>query len=960
MFKKIISWMLVITLVVTMIPMQFGTAYAESTSSIEDDDAGFIVPVEQLTEVPEGYIGIYTKEDLDNVRNDLSANYILMNDIVFEESDFEEGGEFYNEGKGWLPIGVDSKTAFSGEFNGNGFVIKNINIKDSIWNESSFSVAVGLFGCLKGTIKNIALDECCISITSRGFDVYVGGIVGIIENGEIINCYNTGCLNVDAKEFRAAVGNIAGKLENGKINDCFNSGDVNATSNKWHIYTGGIVGEILYGTITGGYNTGNITAFGNVGGIVGYNNSGTIVNFSNEGRINQSNNSSNTSMTGGISGSSIGTIMNCYNVGSVGLSFSSVVGGISGGADGTITNCYNTGEVGSYYSNDAGGIVGRGGGKITNCYNVGNIKSSQTSYVGGIAGYIYYVAKITSCYNVGKVESNYSGGIVGIADGTIANCYYLQGVGDSKKGIALSTEAMRLKSSFTGFNFEDVWTIDESNVYTLPHLVSLKQLDKIPVNLLSVDYVYTQEYTGNIITPSITVKNGKYLLKETDYSVKYDNNLNVGIGTITIIGNGEYIGETTKIFEIIPAQMEVSAKGYYGIYDGDFHSIFINFPNGATVSYSLEKDGQYSDNALLFKDVGDWTIYYKVTKPNYITVTGTEVVTITKKSVNDMDVNLEYESVVYDGTEKTPKVEVDGLSANDYEVVYSSNLNAGTATVMITGVGNYTGSVEKTFTIKPISSSTCNASLSSTTYTYDGKTKKPSVTVYDTAGKKLVNGTDYTVSYASGRKSIGRYSVTVKFKGNYSGSTKLYFTIGPKNTSKVTAALYGYDDVKISWSKVSGASGYYVYYKKSTESSYKKLKTTTSTSYKKSNLSDGVKYDFKVVAYKTVKGDKCVNSGKTAYVYTLKKLSGVKAAKSGSKVKVSWSNISGETGYQISKSTSKSKTGTLTTYKTTSGKSKTISATKGKTYYYKVRAYKVVSGKKIYAPWSSVVKYKRK
>jgi len=249
--------------------------------------------------------------------------------------------------------------------------------------------------------------------------------------------------------------------------------------------------------------------------------------------------------------------------------------------------------------------------------------------------------------------------------------------------------------------------------------------------------------------------------------------------------------------------------------------------------------------------------------------------------------------------------------------------------------------------------------LSTVNYTYNGSAKKPSVTVTNSKGKVLKNGTDYTVSYASGRTKIGKYKVTVTFKGNYSGSKNLYFEIGPKNPSSVKTTLYGYDDVKVTWSKVSGVSGYKVYCKKSTASSYTLLKTTTATSYKKANLSDGVKYDFKVVAYKKVNGNACENAGKTSSLYTLKKVAGVKAAKSGSKVKVSWTNINGETGYQISQATSKSKTKVVVTYKTASGKYKNVSAKKGKTYYYKVRAYKVVDGKKIYGPWSSVVKYKR-
>ncbi|MEE1320171.1 MAG: hypothetical protein UHM85_01380, partial [Acutalibacteraceae bacterium] len=253
-----------------------------------------------------------------------------------------------------------------------------------------------------------------------------------------------------------------------------------------------------------------------------------------------------------------------------------------------------------------------------------------------------------------------------------------------------------------------------------------------------------------------------------------------------------------------------------------------------------------------------------------------------------------------------------------------------------------------------------SVSLSDTHYTYNGETKKPAVTVKNSKGAVLKNGTDYSVSYQSGRKKIGRYKVSVTFKGEYSGNKALYFEIGPKNPSSVKAVLYGKDDVRVSWSKVEGATGYKVYYKRSSASEYTYLTKTTNTSIKKSGLADGVKYNFKVVAYKKADGNNCENAGKTASVYTLRKVKNVKAVKSNSKVKISWTNINGESGYQVSQSTSKSDTNIVATYKTTSGNSVKLKAKKGKTYYYKVRAYKTVDGKRIYAPWSDAVKFKLK
>lgn len=175
------------------------------------------------------------------------------------------------------------------------------------------------------------------------------------------------------------------------------------------------------------------------------------------------------------------------------------------------------------------------------------------------------------------------------------------------------------------------------------------------------------------------------------------------------------------------------------------------------------------------------------------------------------------------------------------------------------------------------------------------------------------------------------------------------------SVSSATTKLYGYDDVVFSWSKVSGADGYLVYYKKSTSSSYTLLANTKSLYVKRANLADGAKYYFKVVPYVIdINGKKRVNYYRVFSIYTLQKVKVPTVTKYSSKyVKVRWDNIPGESGYQISKSIYRNGTNIVdsVSYKTNYIK---LKATKGKKYYYKVRAYKIVDGKKIYGPWSYV------
>lgn len=257
--------------------------------------------------------------------------------------------------------------------------------------------------------------------------------------------------------------------------------------------------------------------------------------------------------------------------------------------------------------------------------------------------------------------------------------------------------------------------------------------------------------------------------------------------------------------------------------------------------------------------------------------------------------------------------------------------------------------------------------LETTKFTYDGSFKELVVIVKDKNGETVDND-NYDVSYTEGITKVGRYKVTVEFEGDYSGTETLYYTIVPKAPStlslRLSTASKGYDNVKVSWSKATGATGYYVYYKRSTSSKYTLLKRTTETSLVTKSLYDGKKYYFKVIPYYK-KGDVRYKSlqSKTNSIYTLKKMGTPKVTRSGSKVKVKWTNISGESGYQISKSTKKTGTNIVSTYKTTKGTYKKLAAKKGKKYYYKVRAYKSekVGSKyvKVYGPWSNVKAYKR-
>lgn len=173
------------------------------------------------------------------------------------------------------------------------------------------------------------------------------------------------------------------------------------------------------------------------------------------------------------------------------------------------------------------------------------------------------------------------------------------------------------------------------------------------------------------------------------------------------------------------------------------------------------------------------------------------------------------------------------------------------------------GSITETCTVcKKTGSETTVAAvesirLSKTSFAYNGKKQKPSVTVMDRQGRQLQEGTDYTLTYPANLKNVGIYTVTIQFRGNYSGTEKTTLQILPANASNVRLSA-GKKSFTIKWKKQKKqVDGYEIAYSRSSKFPKKTTKTVaagkSASSKKISKLKAGKKYYVRLRAYKTVK-----------------------------------------------------------------------------------------------------------
>ena len=251
-----------------------------------------------------------------------------------------------------------------------------------------------------------------------------------------------------------------------------------------------------------------------------------------------------------------------------------------------------------------------------------------------------------------------------------------------------------------------------------------------------------------------------------------------------------------------------------------------------------------------------------------------EIPALSRISISKASVTLSTSTYAYDGKAKKPGVTVklNGKTlknSTDYTVSYSNNTKVGTATVKITGKGNYTGSVSKTFKIKNNFKKATVSGISTKAFT--GKNITQSITVkYN--GKTLKNGTDYTVSY-SNNKNIGTATVKVAGKGSYTGTITKTFKINPakQEIQKLTAKSKAFF---VDWAQKGSATGYEIQY--ATNSKFTSAKKVTITNNKTdkttvSKLSGKKKYYVRVRSYTTVKGTKYYGAWSSTKTVTTKK-----------------------------------------------------------------------------------------
>ena len=420
--------------------------------------------------------------------------------------------------------------------------------------------------------------------------------------------------------------------------------------------------------------------------------------------------------------------------------------------------------------------------------------------------------------------------------------------------------------------------------------LSVLDADGVVIGQGTVTVTYTAAAPSGVVTDTIDIGNIWMLLQ-------------AGQGVFTTEINPDYYIGDTPLDSVIYIENEFWTDTETGDIvtrdSGEFvlgHTYEYTVVIGTHTDHAISEDFEFIVGG---SRITDYTLADSATCPEgYVRVALTGFLQATVESEGPVPAlaKLDKSSFVYNGKEQRPAVTVtaavDGETVTlkegeDYVLVYSggNSKDAGSYYVEVRGINpRYDCGVILGYDITP-KKITPAVTLSASSYTYNGKVRKPTVTVKN--GTTKLTTANYTVTcYTSAGKkitspkSVGKYKVTVKLKGNYTGTKTVYYKINPKNTTLLTPAAAS-RAVTVKWKKLATKmstariSGYQI--QVATNSKFTTGKKTvnvagyTKISKKITGLKGGKRYYVRIRTYKTISGVKYYSPWSKAKIVTTKK-----------------------------------------------------------------------------------------
>ena len=731
---------------------------------------------------------INNKDDLESIRTHthvesgkttINGYFKLANDITFEASDFEANGAYYNDGQGWIPLdGVGWKsnsTAFAGELDGGGHTISGIRSDaNGISPPSVDGDGTGLFSYIKGgTVKNLKLKDFQIYKKENSTRKIGGALSGYVQDATIENVSVT-----DSEIYGERCGGIAGY----GISTSFKNCNVQKVKISGNYSCGGIIGAVRSGIIVDGCNIqveisstdrkGEYHFFGGVWGGHGFGDfrrelnqiKNTTVDF----KYTAEYKGENQGYVGGLIGGVHGNVDEIHNIFTVNVENTVVKVDITSGEGPMVGGLFgelkkNPDGIVKDYSNN---VIEAPASSFTNVVVTGTI-SADESVTPAAIGNLY------KCKNASVVLENIYSGLTRKESGQnfpIIIC-------------PENTTATLKNCVFVGGETDPQGTLQPDSSY---------QKVTNPIVCQYGDKINNWHQQVGTPTAGLTFStHGDVILWGENNSIVANKAGETTISVKTAIMGKEFEASIPVTVSRVSVNVTMSDKinDKAETYDGTPKTIAVNeqdLPAGLNLKYSYKlsgtDDSTYTANPPT--NAGTYTVKVESGNPN-CTLTGTTTATlmINQANLSSADVTPEKGELPYTGAAIIPDVTVvlNGktlVKDRDYTVTCSDNISRGTATITVTGMGNYTGTANGSFTITLATLtiaaedkfSCVGKDLPAFTYKVSGLaegdhlTQEPSVTCanadkdkkgsYTITADGAVAGDNYTIEYQPGTLTV--------------------------------------------------------------------------------------------------------------------------------------------------------------------------------------------------------------